>query len=325
MARYLVTGAAGFIGSKVAELLLGQGHEVVGVDNINDAYDVRMKHWRLQQFKSLPRFRFEQLDISQWPAVEKAWQSSGPFDAVLNLAARAGMPASLENPWVYIDTNITGTLNLLECCRRSGVKKFVQASTSGLYGAHNPMPYREDADTSRPLAPYPASKKGAEVLCHSYHHIYGLDITILRFFTVYGPAGRPDLVLFRLVQRINEGTPITIFGDGTQKRDFTYLDDIACGTIAALRLVGYEIINLGADKPVELNTCIRMIEEMLGKKGNYVHRSPHPADIYATWADISKARQMLDWSPTTHVEEGLRRMVDWYAENREWARQVKTD
>ena len=267
--RYLFTGCAGFIASKVADLLLAAGHEVVGVDNLNDAYDPRLKQWRLAQLQPRQNFRFHQLDIADRAALEPLFEPAGgqpPFAAVVNLAARAGVRPSVSNPWVYYQANCTGTLNLLEMCRRSGVRKFLLASTSSLYGKHNQVPYREDADTNRPLSPYAASKKAAETLAFSYHHLHGLDISIPRYFTVYGPAGRPDMSVFRFIRRIAEGEPIIVFGDGTQSRDFTFVDDIARGTIAALRPLGYEVINLGGDRVVTLRAVIDQIAALLGKK-----------------------------------------------------------
>jgi UDP-glucuronate 4-epimerase len=201
-------------------------------------------------------------------------------------------------------------------CHRFGVKKFLQASTSSLYGAHNPVPFREDADTNRPLSPYAASKKAAETLAFTYHYLYGLDVSIPRYFTVYGPAGRPDMSVFRFVRRIAEGEPIILLGDGTQERDFTYVDDIALGTIAALRPCGYEVINLGGDRPVRLSSIIDQIAALVGRQPQIDRRPAHPADVPATWADISKARRLLGWSPEVPVEDGLRRSVEWYRENR---------
>jgi nucleoside-diphosphate-sugar epimerase len=266
----LVTGAAGFIGSKVCELLLDQGHRVVGIDNLNDAYDVRLKEWRLAQIEAHANLHMLRLDICDRAALEA--EAFGPhrFDAVINLAARAGVRQSVENPWVYIDTNTTGTLNLLELCRAYEVPKFVLASTSSLYGAHNPRPFREDANTDMPLSPYAASKKGAEGMCYTYHYLYNIDVTVLRYFTVYGPAGRPDMSLFRFVQWISEERPVKVFGNGEQERDFTYVEDIARGTIAATRPLGYEVINLGSDEPVVLMHTIRLAEQMLGKSANLV-------------------------------------------------------
>ena len=232
--KYLVTGCAGFIGWKVTDFLHADGHTVIGIDNLNDAYDVTVKRWRLAQLQSLSQFQFYQVDITDCDALQPIFNTK--YDAVINLAARAGVRQSVENPWVYIDTNVTGTLNLLEMCRSSEINKFVLASTSSLYGAKNPLPFSEDADTNGPLSPYAASKKGAEALCHSYHHLYDIDVTIFRFFTVYGPAGRPDMSAFRFVKWISEGMPVIVYGDGKQSsRDYTYVEDIARGVIARVK------------------------------------------------------------------------------------------
>ncbi len=331
MAFYLLTGVAGFIASKVAEFLLGEGHTVIGVDNMNDAYDVRLKKWRLEKLMGRPNFTFYPIDISDLSSLRGIF--SAQFDAIINLAARAGVRQSVENPWVYYEANVTGTLNLLELAKEHGTKRFILASTSSLYGKHNPMPYREDADTSIPLSPYAASKKAAETLCYTYHYLYGIDVTVLRYFTVYGPAGRPDMSLFRFVQWIMEGKPVLVYGDGTQSRDFTYVDDIARGTIAAVKYMEertspspvYEIINLGSDTPVVLMDAIRLVEELTSKRANIEFLPMHPADVHATWADIGKAKELLGWSPSTPFEEGMRNLVNWYRKNREWAREVETD
>ena len=327
----LLTGAAGFIASKVAELLLADGHTVVGVDNLNDAYDVRLKQWRLEQLKGHPNFQFNSVDICDQPGLHSLFErakrnGSAPFDGVINLAARAGVRQSVENPWVYIETNTTGTLNLLELCRTFGVGKFVLASTSSLYGANNPQPFHEDADTNGPLSPYAASKKGAEVLCHTYHYLYGIDVTIFRYFTVYGPAGRPDMSLFRFVQWITEGRPVMIFGDGQQSRDFTYVGDIARGTIAGLKPVGYEIMNLGSDTPVVLMDAVRLVEELTGKEAQLEFKARHTADVLATWANIDKAERLLGWRPqcSFHEGDGVSALVDWYRANQNWAKEVQT-
>jgi nucleoside-diphosphate-sugar epimerase len=326
--RYLVTGCAGFIASKVTELLLGAGHHVVGVDSLNDAYDPRLKQWRLARLRPRANFRFHHLDITDRNALEELFEADSrsseagdmeqlPYSAVFNLAARAGVRPSVENPWVYYQANCDGTLNLLELCRQSGVKKFILASTSSLYGAHNPVPYREDADTNRPLSPYAASKKAAETLTYTYHHLHGIDATVFRYFTVYGPAGRPDMSVFRFIRRIAEGEPIVLFGDGSQSRDFTYVDDIARGTVAGVEPFGYEVMNLGGDRPTKLSAVIDQIAELVGRKPIVESRPMHPADVPATWADVSKAGRLLGWSPQVGVEEGLRRSVEWYRENRE--------
>jgi len=323
--RYLLTGCAGFIASKVADLLLEAGHTVVGVDNLNDAYDPRLKQWRLARLQPHDHFTFHQLDISDRNALEPLFVAHGfesPFAAVINLAARAGVQPSVTNPWIYFQANCEGTLNLLDLCQRSGVRKFVMASTSSLYGKHNSMPYQEDADSNRPLSPYAASKKAAEVVAYTYHHLYGIDISIPRYFTVYGPAGRPDMSIFRFIRRIAEGEPIVVFGDGTQSRDFTFVDDIAAGTIAALKPLGYEIINLGGDHVTSLNTVIEQISELIGTRPQIEYRPAHPADVPSTWADISKADRLLGWKPHVSIEDGIRRCVDWYFCNRKMAQSL---
>jgi len=325
---YLVTGCAGFIASKVTELLLEAGHLVVGVDNLNDAYDPRLKQWRLAQLQPRANFRFHRLDISDQAALEELFEAGGelfgakeleqrPYSAVVNLAARAGVRPSVENPGIYYQANCDGTLNLLELCRRFGVRKFLLASTSSLYGEHNPVQSSVDADTNRPLSPYAASKKAAETLAYTYHYLHGLDVSIPRYFTVYGPAGRPDMSVFRFIRRIAEGEPIRVFGDGSQSRDFTFVDDIARGTIAALKPLGYEVINLGGDRPTKLSAVIEQIAQLVGRQPRIEHRPAHPADVPATWADIGKARRLLEWSPEVSLEEGLRRSVAWYRENRQ--------
>jgi UDP-glucuronate 4-epimerase len=321
MKRILLTGAAGFIGANTAEKLVARGIEVVGIDNLNDYYDVRLKQHRLKRLTALDHFDFQKIDIEDREALGRLF-SAGSFDAVINLAARAGVRYSMENPYVYFSTNTDGTLNLLELCRSHGVKKFVLASTSSLYAGQE-MPFSETLPVNTPISPYAASKKGAEVLCYTYHYLYGLDATVVRYFTVYGPAGRPDMSIFRFIKWIDEGKPIELFGDGTQSRDFTYVDDIAEGTIKALKPVGYEIINLGGNTPHELNDAIALIEKYLGKSAARSSQPFHKADMQATWANVEKAQRLLDWQPRVRLEEGLRRSVEWYQENRFWLRDVR--
>jgi UDP-glucuronate 4-epimerase len=317
--RILLTGAAGFIGSKVAELLRVGGHQVVAVDNLNDAYDPRLKQHRLDGLLGKAGFEFVQLDICDRPALERLYEIFQPFDAVVNLAARAGVRPSVSNPWVYVDTNMTGTLNLLELCREHGIPKFVLASTSSLYGGSNPLPFSEDQDTSRPLSPYAASKKGAEAMTFTYHHLHGIDVTVFRYFTVYGPAGRPDMSIFRFCRWIAEGHTVEVLGDGHQSRDFTYVDDIARGTVLGLKPVGWEVINLGSDKPHELMRTIELIEQETGKKASIVYGPSDKADVPATWANVQKARDLLGWEARVSLEEGIKRSVAWYMDNREMA------
>ena len=322
--KVLVTGAAGFIASRVCALLHEAGHQVVGLDNFNDGYDVRLKDWRWAQLEALKGIELHRLDLTDSAALTRLFEkhakatSAAPFDAVVNLAARAGVRASVENPSVYVDANVSGALNLLEMCHKFKMKKFVLASTSSLYGRDHTTPYREDMNTDRQLSPYAATKKAAEAMAYTYHFLYGIDVSVLRYFTVYGPAGRPDMTPLRFTQLISEGREITVFGDGSQSRDFTYVDDIARGTIAALRPVGYEVFNLGSDEPLKLTELIGLIEELSGKKAQIKFRPWHPADMAATWADITKARKMLGWSPQVKFRDGMTRLVEWYKANRAW-------
>ena len=325
MAIYIVTGAAGFIGARVSELLLEQGHSVVGIDNLNDAYDVRLKTWRLNRLTPIKDFRFYQADLCDRPALERLAAENPGIVGIINLATRAGVRASLENPWIFLESNTTGTLNLLELAQRNGIGKFVLASTSSIYGANPPYPTPEDADSSHPLQSYAASKKGAEVMCHAYHHLYGIDVTIFRYFTVYGPAGRPDLAMFRFVQRVAEGRTLHVNGDGSQSRGFTYIDDIARGTILGLKPLGYEVINLGGHESISINDLIAMIEEQLGQKAQIEHHPFHPADMMNNLADVSKARRLLGWQPRVGLREGVRNLIDWYLAERDWASQVITE
>ncbi len=324
--KYLVTGAAGFIASQVSMQLLDQGDHVVGVDNLNDYYDVRLKNWRLEQLKSHPHaenFSFADIDIEDQAKLRGLFKVEGPFDAVLNLAARAGVRYSMENPHVYLSTNAEGTLNLLECMRVHGCKKLVLASTSSLYAGQK-MPFTEDLAVNEPLSPYAASKKAGELMAYSYHKLYQMDVSVVRYFTVFGPAGRPDMSPYRFIKWIAEEETIQMFGDGSQSRDFTYVDDIARGTIAAIQDVGYEIINLGGGRnPVSLNTIISKLEELLGKKAKIDHKPFHVADLMETWADISKAKNLLGWEPQVSLDEGLEKSVQWYMDNQHWLKEVQ--
>ena len=322
MSNYLVSGVAGFIAARVAEILLEAGHVVVGLDNLNDAYDVRMKHYRLERLTKFKNFTFQKIDIGKWGDVQDIRLEKDGFDAVINLAARAGVRSSVENPWVYVDTNVTGSLNLLEFCQRNQINKFLLASTSSVYGSDAPLPTPETANSDHPLQAYAASKKGAEVMCHAYHFLYDIDVSVVRFFTVYGPAGRPDMSIFRFIRWIVEGEPIRLFGDGNQTRGFTYIDDIARGVIQALDSVGFEIINLGGHQDIALNKLISLIEQKVGKAAIIDNLAPVKADMKANLADVSKAGSLLGWEPVVGIEEGISQTIQWYYENREWASQI---
>ncbi|MCB0263515.1 MAG: SDR family NAD(P)-dependent oxidoreductase [Calditrichaeota bacterium] len=317
---YFVTGAAGFIGSKVAEKLLDRGEKVVGIDNMNDYYDVRVKQWRLQHLQKNSRFQFVQGDIGDLELLKNIFNEH-QFDAVFNLAARAGVRASVADPWVYYQTNVTGTLNLLECCRQKGIRKFILASTSSVYG-ETETPFNVGNKTDTPLSPYAASKKGAEALCYSYHYLYKIDVSIPRYFTVYGPAGRPDMSYFKFLLKIDRGLPIDIYGDGKQKRDFTFVDDVAEATVRCLDLSGYNIFNVGNDRPVELHQMITLLEKLMGKSANKNYMDRHPADNPVTWANLDQTLQLLNWRPQVPLEDGLKKVCDWFAENKVWLREI---
>ncbi len=324
MSNYLVTGAAGFIGARVSQMLIEEGHTVIGLDNLNDAYDVRIKEFRLKSLLPLDEFTFHQIDIANWDAVKTVGESSPQIDGVINLAARAGVRASTTVPFQMLSSNTNGTLSMLELCRHFNIPKIIQASTSSIYGANPPYPTPETANSDYPLQAYAASKKGAESLCHSYHHLFDVDVSIVRFFTVYGPAGRPDLAMFRFVQWITEGRPLHLNGDGEQSRGFTYIDDIVRGVILALKPVGYEIINLGGHEVISINDLIKLTEELVGGKAEIIRHPAHPADMRRNQADVTKAHEMLGWEPRVGLREGMQALVDWYNAEREWAKNIET-
>jgi len=319
--KIIVTGCAGFIGSRVCELLIDKGHTVIGIDILNDAYDIRLKEYRLSSIEKLDSFSFYKKDISDIKSINEIFKSNADADAVINLAARAGVRASIEMPQEYINTNVTGTINLLELCKAHKIGKFVQASTSSLYG-ENKTPFSEEMNTDRTLSPYAASKKAAENICYTYYKLFEIDITVLRFFTVYGPAGRPDMSPFRFIRWIMEDEDLILYGDGNHERDFTYVDDIAEGTILSLKKVGYEIINLGNDQPLKMNDLISQIEVLTSKKAKVINQSAQKADVTATWADITKAKRKLDWKPKFNLEKGVGLSVEWYKKNREFAKSI---
>jgi nucleoside-diphosphate-sugar epimerase len=318
--KYLVTGCAGFIANRVTQMLLEAGHSVVGIDNMNDYYDVSLKQHRLEQLAS-DRFEFHKLDLENRESLAKIFEQH-EFTAVINLAARAGVRYSMVNPTVYMTTNAIGNLNLLEQLQRHNITKYILASTSSLYAGQQ-MPFVESLPVNTPISPYAASKKAAEAMAYTYHHLYGIDVSVLRFFTVYGPGDRPDMAIHRFIQWIHHGQPITLYGDGSQARDFTFVDDIARGVIAGLTPVGYEIMNLGGgNQPVSISEVIAKIETLLGKKAVIEHKPFHKADMKTTWADISKANDLLDWRPEISLDDGLKTCVEWFEKNLPWSGEI---
>ena len=319
MNKYIVTGAAGFIASVVSTKLLESGHEVVGIDNLNDAYDITIKNWRLEKLQDYTNFNFIQNDIS---TSSRGWTDSFKnADSILHLAGRAGVRQSVETPHVYVESNVLGTLNVLEAVKDHNIHNIVIASTSSVYGSSLIQPYDEDSESSKVLSPYAASKNSAETLAYAYHHLYGINTQILRFFTVYGPAGRPDMSIFRFIKGISDGSEILLYGDGGE-RDFTYVDDIAEGVCKAAVLGGYNIINLGGDNPVRIKKIIELIEKYTSKSASIKVVGRDPADVPSTWANINTAKDVLSWQPNVSIEVGISRTVDWYKDNYDWAKKI---
>jgi UDP-glucuronate 4-epimerase len=316
--RILVTGAAGFIGSHTVETLLRRGDSVVGLDNLNDYYDPARKRQNVVEVQRAAtradQFEFVTGDIRDRALVRKLLGTG--FDAVVHLAAMAGVRVSVEDPWLYYDVNLTGTLNLLDAARESNRPNFVLASTSSAYGATTAVPFVETDPCDRPLAPYPASKRSAELLGFSYHHLHGIDFTALRFFTVYGPRGRPDMMAYKVFDTMRLGHEIPLYNGGQMHRDWTYVEDIVAGIVAASdRRLGFEAINLGRGEPVLLADFVHSLEALAGKKARLVPAPMMDADVAYTYADISKAQRLLDYSPKVSVELGVRRFYDWYVQN----------
>jgi UDP-glucuronate 4-epimerase len=306
----LVTGGAGFIGSHVVERLLDRNDRVVVLDDFNDFYDPAVKRRNVAGFAS--RVQLVEADIGDTTKLRETFQQ-GRFDTIVHLAARAGVRPSLAQPQLYTQVNIVGTQNLLELAREFGVKKFVFGSSSSVYGVNEKVPFAEADPIFNPISPYAATKLAGEALCHVYHHLYGLDIACLRFFTVYGPRQRPDLAIHKFTRAIAAGKPIEIFGDGTTARDYTYVDDILQGVLACLdRKLGYAIINLGESRTVKLSELVGLIEKALGKTAKLQRLPPQPGDVPITFADISKARRVLDYRPQVGIEEGIARFVEWF-------------
>lgn len=328
--RILVTGAAGFIGSKLSERLLARGDEVLGYDNLNDYYDPRLKEARLARLTPLRGFSFRRASLEDRAALDAAFADFKP-QRVVNLAAQAGVRYSLENPHAYIDANIVGFMNILEACRHTGVEHLVYASSSSVYGNNRKLPFAVEDSVDHPVSMYAATKKANELMAHTYSHLFELPTTGLRFFTVYGPYGRPDMALFMFTKNIIEGKPIDVFNYGNHQRDFTYIDDIVEGVVRTMDHVAepnpdwdsdkpdpgtsrarYRLYNIGNQQPVELMRYIEVIEECVGKKAEKNLLPLQPGDVPDTWADTDALAQDTGYRPSTPVEEGVRRFVDWY-------------
>lgn len=314
--KILVTGGAGFIGSHLVEALLKRGDFVVCVDNFNDFYHPGQKELNVAPFLNNPNFKLYKVNINNIDALRIIFLEN-KIEKIAHIAAQAGVRGSLIDPHLYFNSNITGTLNLLDLAKEFGLKHFIFASSSSVYGKNKKIPFSETDNVDYPISPYASTKKSGELLCHTYHHLYGINITCLRFFTVYGPKGRPDMAPYKFTKIINEEDELPVFGDGTAKRDYTYIDDIIAGVLVAIdKPLGFEIINLGNSKTVELKYFISVIEELLGKKAK-TKTLPFPAsDVHTTFADISKAKELLNFQPKTDIEEGMAKFVEWYRNER---------
>src|SRR5689334_8719556 len=314
MKNLLITGAAGFIGSHLVDRLLATDVErITVVDDFNDFYNPAIKRNNIGEHKNDPRYNIHEIDIRDRAALEQVFNKNN-FDCMVHLAARAGVRPSLSEPQLYTETNINGTVNLLELARQHNIKQFVFGSSSSVYGINAKAPFSEDDPIRQPISPYAATKGAGELLCHTYSHLYGLRCVCLRFFTVYGPRQRPDLAIHKFAKLISEGKPIPVFGDGTTRRDYTYVDDIIDGVVAAIEYdkSDYEVFNLGESRTVELNELITLLQKELGTEAIINREPPQPGDVPQTFADITKARRLLGYNPQTQIEVGLHRFVEWF-------------
>ena len=330
--KVLITGAAGFIGSHLCERLLDDEWLVVGVDNFDDFYDPQIKRRNIDGCLKNKNFQLVEADIRDSAAMDRTIGDG--IEIIVHLAARAGVRPSITQPLLYADVNVNGTMVLLEAAKKHKIDKFIFGSSSSVYGNNEKVPFSEDDNVDFPISPYAATKKAAELVCHTYHHLYGLDVTCLRFFTVYGPRQRPDLAIHKFARLIEGGKPIPVYGDGTMMRDFTYIDDIIDGTVAAIeqltsqesratspefntpvRNVSFDIYNLGESKPITVNDLVAEIENALGKKAGKQYVPPQPGDVERTYADITKAARELGYNPTTTIQAGLAKFVAWLRKN----------
>ncbi len=310
--KLLVTGGAGFIGSHLAENLLKEGNKVVIIDNFNDYYNPQFKERNIAGIKNDENLTLYRGDIKDVNLLNSVFQTH-KFDKIIHLAASAGVRNSIQDPQKYVETNLKGTTNLLEKARKNDIKDFIFASSSSVYGNQSQVPFKETDACLKPISPYAATKRAAELLCHTYHYLYKLNITALRFFTVYGPRGRPDMAAYKFTDKMSNNQPIPFYGDGASQRDYTYIADIIEGVKAAINIpYRYEIINLGNNKPEYLRTFIKTIEEAVEKKAIIEQKSMPLGDVEITYADITKAKELLNWKPTTPLQEGIKKLVEWY-------------
>ena len=318
---YIITGCAGFIGSHVAKRLLESGEQVLGIDSIDHSSDPRLKRWRIEPLLRHSQFKMFNGDITDTSAIQsisrRLIESGSRPTAMINMAGQSSLRSANGEPHPGVDVNINGTLNLLELCRKHRIKKFVSASSANVYGNSSIGPADEAGPTDQPLSIYAASHKSAELLAHGYHHMHGLDVSMLRFFTVYGPAGRPDMSVLRFARWIANGDAVSVYGDGSQERDYIYIDDVSRGVMAAVKLVGFETFNLGTSHPVTVKGLISTIESAIGRTANIVVAPVNLADVKSTWANVAKARRILGWEPRISLEEGIKATIAWYMANRE--------
>jgi UDP-glucuronate 4-epimerase len=322
MPSVLVTGGAGFIGTHVVDALLKEGRDVVVIDDFDDFYDPAVKRMNVEPFMVKPGFTLVEGDIRDEKVVESVFASHA-IGVVVHLAARAGVRPSIQQPALYSDVNVNGTVILLEACRRHNIGKFIFGSSSSVYGNNSKVPFSESDDVDMPISPYAATKRAGELLCATYHGLYGLNVFCLRFFTVYGPQQRPEMAIHKFTRFIDRGLPLPRFGDGTTRRDYTYVTDIVSGVMRAIeRVQGYEIINLGGSRTTTLNELIEKLEERLGKKAIVEPAADQPGDVVATWADVAKAQRLLGYDPNVTIDSGLTRFVQWYRQQEQSTQQV---
>ncbi len=309
-----VTGGAGFIGSHLCEKLIKLGFRVICIDNFDNFYEPGIKEDNISKISGNKNFKLYRLDICEFNRLEKVFLEN-EIETVIHLAARAGVRPSIRNPFLYEKINVLGTVNLLECCRKYDIKKFIFASSSSVYGGNRKIPFSENDNVDLPVSPYAATKRAGELISYTYHSLYDISIFCLRFFTVYGPRQRPEMAIHKFTRQILNGESVKIYGDGSSSRDYTYIDDIISGVIKSLdKLGGFEIINLGNSRTVKLMNLIKLIEAATGKKAGLKFLSSQPGDVFMTYADISKARKMLKYSPETDISRGLDKFVEWYKE-----------